>query len=412
MVTARRIPAPLRAINALIEETLTVRDLVDRQVWTFDPNQPAHEAYASMTAQDFDYAAVGPEPLMQFVSRVALKGAEGTVGEVAEPIPVRSCVDRSLPIGELFGHLEKRDHAFVLNGDHVRWIVTRADLNAPAVGVVVLAYLTAIEGGFRELARPMSGGQLLRFFNDPILEKIKELHDRKKRQNAAIGIHDCLTLGNWLHVVRNHPPFLEALGFKDSAVHRNETEDFESLRNSVAHGGRILDELGPEAALKGVRRVRHYAKRVWDAVDRQQPIWGTYLNSEIFTVKSGKESPLTGILSPHNLSQTPLHVITAWNPGSVGTDSRQNDIANRHLKKQLASDGIRDIRSGVGRSLDGAHAEDSFIVGGLTRQRAAAVGGLFGQAAIFELDDTTLRVIRCPDGMIMNERARRHTTGN
>jgi len=60
MVTARRIPAPLRGVNALIEESLTVRDLVDRQIWTFDPEQPASEALASMTAQDFDIAAVGP----------------------------------------------------------------------------------------------------------------------------------------------------------------------------------------------------------------------------------------------------------------------------------------------------------------------------------------------------------------
>jgi len=407
MVTARRIPAPLRAINALIEETLTVRDLVDRQVWTFDPGQPAHEAFASMTAQDFDYAAVGPEPLMRFVSRASLKGAVGTVDEVAQPIPVRSCVDRSLPIGELFGHLEKRDHAFVLNGDHVRWIVTRADLNAPAVGVVVLAYLTAIEGGFRELTRSMSGKRLLEFFDQRSRTEIEELYARKKRNNAAIGIHDCLTLGKWFHVVRSHPPLVSVLGFSDSMAHRSETEGFETLRNSVAHGGRLLDELGPEEALKGVRRVRHYAKSVWDAVDRLQPIWEAYLDSEIFITKSGKETPLTGTHSAQSLTETPLHVITAWNPGSVGTDARQNDIANRQLKKQLTNEGIKGIRPGVGRSPDGAHSEESFIVSGMTRKRAAAVGGLFGQAAIFEIDDTTLRVVRCPDGTVMSERSRR-----
>ncbi len=407
MVTARRIPAPLRGVNALIEETLTVKDIVDRQIWTFDPEQPAAEAFASMTAQDFDIAAVGPEPLMSFVSRDALRGATGKVGEYAEPIPVRECVDRSLPIGELFGRLEQRDYAFVLNGDRVKWIVTRADLNAPAVGVVVLAYLTVIEGGFRELARPIPPQQLLDFFEGEFRRAILDLHTRKKSTNTNLGVHDCLTLGNWLHVVRKFAPFLEALGFSDVESHRQATEGFYPLRNSVAHGGRLLDELSPKQALDALRRARHYAKTVWDAVDRMQPIWNVYVASEIVQTKNNKETPLTGPQSVEQLPEQVLHILTAWNPGSVGTDGQQNDIANRALKKQLQADGIKKIRSGLGRSPDGSHVESSFVVSGLTRERAAALGGLFDQAAIFELDDSTLRVIRCPDAAVMAERPRR-----
>ena len=406
MVTARRIPAPLRGVNALIEETLTVRDIVDRQIWTFDPDQPATEAFASMTAQDFDIAAVGPEPVMSFVCRSSLEGASGPVGDFAEPIPVRSCVDRSLPISELFSHLERRDHAFVLNGDHVRWIVTLADLNAPAVGVVVLAYLTVIEGGFRELARPLQE-RVLELVDSEHRQKILDLHAKKKRYNAAIGLHDCLTLGNWLAVVHNHPPILSALGFEETNSHRNATAGFEALRNTVAHGGRLLDELRPDEALDAFRRARHYASRVWNSVDRMQPIWETYSSSEVARVKNGRETLLTGPSAAETLGGGTLHVITAWNPGSVGTGSRQNDIANRALKKQLEADGVKNMQRGVGRSSDGSHSEDSFIVSGLTRERAAAIGGLFDQAAIFELDDSTLRVIRCPDAAVMAERPRR-----
>lgn len=406
-MTALRIPAPLRGVNALIEEILTVRDLVGRQIWTFEPEQSAHEALMSMTAHDFDIAAVGPEPLMSFVSRDALRGAMGKVGEYAEPIPVRECVDRSLPIGELFGRLEKRDYAFVLNGDRVKWIVTRADLNAPAVGVVVLAYLTVIEGGFRELARPMPPQQLLDFFEGDFRQAILDLHARKRSTNTNLGVHDSLTLGNWLHVVRQHAPFREALGFPDAESHRQETEGFYPLRNSVAHGGRLLDELDPKQALDCLRRARHYAKTVWDAVDRMQPIWDVYVASEIVQTKNRKETPLTGPHSVERLPEQLLHVLTAWNPGSVGTDGHQNAIANRALKKQLQADGIKKISTGLGRSPDGSHVESSFVVSGLTRERAAALGGLFDQAAIFELDDTTLRVIRCPDADVMAERPRR-----
>jgi hypothetical protein len=153
--------------------------------------------------------------------------------------------------------------------------------------------------------------------------------------------------------------------------------------------------------------VRHYAAGVWNAVDRMQPIWDLYLSSEIVRIKKGKEVLLTGPNSVDVKQPSVLHVITAWNPGSVGMDSRQNAHANRMLKKQLDADGVTNVQRGVGRSKDGTHSEESFIVEGLTRKRAAAIGGLFDQAAVFEIDEASLRVIRCPDATVMAERARR-----
>ena len=384
-----------------------MRDLVNRQVWTFDPDQNVSEAIASMRAQDFDLAAVGPEPVASFVRRIDLEGLSGTVGEFAQPIPIEWCVDRSLPISELFAHLERRDYVFVLNGDHVRWIVTRAELNAPAVGVVMLSYLTIIEGGLRQLARRLNENQLLSLFNTEQRTRIQDLHTRKRRNGIAIGVHDCLTLGNWFHVVRRYPPIFDALGFVDHLQHRRETEGFEDLRNAVAHGGRLLDELSPTAALEAFRRARSYAARVWDAIDRAQPIWDVYLKTEIFRRKNGRETPLTGTDSPEDIGGGSMHVITAWNPGSIGADKIQNEVANRELRKTLEADGVEQIQNAVGRDPDGSQFENSFLVRGLTRRRAAAIGGLFDQAAIFELDELTLRVIRCPDALVMAERARR-----
>lgn len=385
---------------------------MDRQVWTFDPDQPVGEALASMTAQDFDIAAVGPDPIVSFVRRTDLEGSSGTVGDVARPIAVDWCVDRSLSISDLFVQLTQRDYAFVLNGDHVRWIVTRAELNAPAVGVVMLSYLTIIEGGLRLLAGRINEKQLLSFFDSEHRKKIQDLHDKKKKNGTATGVHDCLTLGNWFHVVRKHEPLLLSLGFADTQEHRRATAGFEELRNAVAHGGRLLDELSPTAALDAFSRTRHYASRVWDAIDRMQPIWDIYLKSEISRRKNGKETPLTGSDSPESLGDEVIHIITAWNPGSIGADKRQNDVANRELKKQLQADGVQKIQDAIGRDPDGTQLECSFLVRGLTRQRAAAIGGLFDQAAIFELDNSTLRVIRCPDAKVMAERERRQRSAN
>lgn len=408
MTLSSRVPAPLGAVNALIERTLTVGDIVTVPVWSVNPTDSAESVLEHMKNRNFDVAAVGPSPLKRFVRREWLGGRTGEVEEFAQDIPVPSCVDRSLPLAELFKHLEQVDHRFVLNGDHVRWIVTHADLNAPAVGVVALAYLTVIEGGFRELTRRMRREEILSFFAGEQLDGIVSLEKKKRQRNIETSVHDCLSLGNWMHVVRNSPSLLVELGFNDRQAHHSATLGFQGLRNTVAHGGRLLDELSPLDALVNLRNARTYADKVWEAVDRSRPIWQDYLDSVVVLRKNQKERTIAGPDASEDWTESgPLHVITAWNPGSIGADDDTNSKANKLLGRQLKREGATSVRAGLGRSRDGSIAEDSFIVSGLTAQRAAAVGGLFGQVAIFEIDRDFLRVLRCPDAAEMGRRERR-----
>jgi hypothetical protein len=248
----------------------------------------------------------------------------------------------------------------------------------------------------------------LGLFSGDQLRKIVELHQQKKRRNIDTSVHDCLTLGNWMHVVRNYPPFLQELGFSDVDEHREATDGFEGLRNSVAHGGRLLDVLAPLDALVNLKNAKWYAERVWDAVDRARPVWNDYLGSIVVVLKNQREREIAGPGASEEWSeQDVLHVITAWNPGSIGADDDTNSKANKLLHKLLKREGATSIKAGFGRSRDCSIKEDSFVVAGLTRQRAAAIGELFGQAAIFEVDRDHLRVLRCPDASEMGRRSRR-----
>jgi hypothetical protein len=145
---------------------------------------------------------------------------------------------------------------------------------------------------------------------------------------------------------------------------------------------------------------------VWDAVDRVQPLWRQYEDSIVVIRKNGRETTIAGPDAAEWSSEARLHVLTAWNPGSIGTDAQTNEAANKLLKRQLKAEGVSSIKVGAGRSRDGTVEEESFIVSGLTTQRAAALGHLFGQAAVFEIDRDWIRVLRCPDASEMGRRPR------
>jgi hypothetical protein len=100
-----------------------------------------------------------------------------------------------------------------------------------------------------------------------------------------------------------------------------------------------------------------------------------------------------------------MHVLTAWNPSSVQRSRDANRAANTQLRAELVEQGCRP-KTVIGESPDGRWREESLLARGLTRERAAEIGAMFGQTAIFELDEAWLRVIRCEDGTEMRSRLR------
>lgn len=90
------------------------------------------------------------------------------------------------------------------------------------------------------------------------------------------------------------------------------------------------------------------------------------------------------------LFEQPVAIITAWNPSS-GSDRpilqspEENEKAQKQLSQYLQNRGL-EYYDAVGYAVDGSHSEPSFAVFQISRERAAAIGRRFGQAAVFYFD--------------------------
>jgi hypothetical protein len=373
------------------------------------------DALRAMTNRNFDIGGVTPDPPRQFVSSKELQEAirEGRGGDMVElhaiSIPASQCVEKSLPIASLLEIFEIHERLFVLDGNSVRWVITHADLVAPAVGVAVLSYLTVIESGLKLLGSILSDEQVKSLLPSGRLTKIQKVFDDLVKDNRETTFRDCLFLEDWLTVSRKTAKICREVGFTSGKALSLGTSSFGKVRNDLAHGRSLLADTNKTVAevLARVRRIREFSTAVWRAVEHRRPIWDAYA-STIISITEPKHMHLTGADATTDWPfEDRVFTITAWNPGMVWASAEKNKVANRRLRESLVRRGASIIPV-VGFSTDREWSEESFLVEGLQAGQVAELAALFGQVAFFELNRASVKVCDSQTMDVVRTVDRRH----
>lgn len=136
----------------------------------------------------------------------------GTIASVAGPIRVDEVVAGSTGLASLLPRFAERDHLYVLDGDGIQGVVTRADLQLPPVSMAVLGLVVSLEMALTELIATYSHGSWLEQMQDGRRKKLLERFDRARRANAEITELECLDLTDRFDLVGRISPLGEALG--------------------------------------------------------------------------------------------------------------------------------------------------------------------------------------------------------
>ncbi|MCD2193010.1 DUF3293 domain-containing protein [Actinomycetospora endophytica] len=97
------------------------------------------------------------------------------------------------------------------------------------------------------------------------------------------------------------------------------------------------------------------------------------------------------------LDASPVHVLTAHNPGAARPGAVENRRNQAALEAELTACGLTVTRA-VASATDGSHAEESAAVLGWDDDRALALARRFGQDAIFRWSPTAWAVVPCDGG--------------
>jgi Protein of unknown function (DUF3293) len=133
--------------------------------------------------------------------------------------------------------------------------------------------------------------------------------------------------------------------------------------------------------------------------------WDLYAEAVIDCEIDGVARSLRGPDAEGLPAAAPIFVLTAYNPDGVERDDARNVADERALERDLAAGGVT-YWPAIGRSRDASWAEPGVAVAGIDREQACALGGRYGQLAVFELTADDVRVVRCADEEVVRTRER------
>lgn len=356
-----------------------------------------------MASLGLDQTPLDEDPIRRYVRRDDLRLAAGSVSCVARPIRVDEIVSGSAGLARLLPAFRDRQYFYVLEGDGIAGIVTRADLQLPPVSMAVLGVIISFELALTELISVYSHGSWLGALSSTRRNNLLKRFSTAQRNNAEVTELECLDLVDRFELINRLPGLRNDLEFGSNSQVRRLKERIIGIRNPLAHGGSVIGAGGKfDETLDTIEDIQEFGERAWALATNGDFIWEAYARTEIESV--GPDAVLSLAAGGEA-----AHIITAYNPHSRYQSAEANNLANERLRS-LLDETAQSTAIVNCKSPEGPWTEQSFAVG-LTREKALRIARLFGQRAIFEVQGQHLRVIACECGTVRHERPFIPTSG-
>jgi hypothetical protein len=253
----------LSTLVDIAENSLSVLYLAQTSLEYIEHSWSVGRARKWLASNGFDAAPLTDAKPHRFFSVDVEADDEGPVADVALPIDAARLVTSTLGLADGVTLLQTEPFYFVMEGSRLVGIVTRADLQRPAVSMVTLSLILAAEARMGVLIEGWIGADWESHLTDERRAKLGEILEDRRRRNVEIGLIDCLMLLDRLKLLGKSERLLTALGFSEQAAYRRWKERLGALRNTLAHGGSLLDEeRDPITAIELFAAIRRFAESV------------------------------------------------------------------------------------------------------------------------------------------------------
>ena len=255
----------LGSLLDIAENSLSVLHLAETRLQFIDPSTNVQDAKAWLTSNGFDAAPLVEPTPHRYVSVQDDVSVGRLVGDVASPLDPRRLASSSLGLADAVALLADEPFYFVLEGQELMGVVTRADLQRPSVSMVTLAMILAAESRMGELIIGWLGPGRAEYLSEGRSQKATEVLRDRQRGNADLALIDCLMLNDRLDLIGKSPALVAALGY-DAQAFQGWKKELRSLRDTLAHGLSLLDAVeNPVDAVTTFNAVRRFAEVVWEA---------------------------------------------------------------------------------------------------------------------------------------------------
>lgn len=179
------------------------------------------------------------EPVIGYINSSEL--TEGKCGSFAHKFQMPDLISNSTPLIEVLHILREKQRVFVLSGNSVEDIITRADLQKPPVRIMLFGLITLLEMHLTHHIRKLYPDEELRTkLSQDRIEKAEHLMNMRIERNERLDLTDCLQFCDKRELVLASDEIRRVFGFESKNVGSKILEDVESLRDKLAHSQDIV----------------------------------------------------------------------------------------------------------------------------------------------------------------------------
>jgi hypothetical protein len=226
-------------IRRFFQSGFTAADIAEYLI-SYDGHQPAADVQRRMEAHDFDVVGLRDDGfLVGYVCREDL--SQGTCKDHVRYFGTNQIVGRDLPLRETLIGLGEQPYLFVTTLGAVGGIITRADLQKPAVRMWLFGLITLVEDAFGEVIRVrFPEGSWREHLSKARVERAEQFQAERRRRNESLDLVSCLALADKGKVLFKDAEFRKHLGFESATAAREALGNVEKLRNALAHAHDIV----------------------------------------------------------------------------------------------------------------------------------------------------------------------------
>jgi hypothetical protein len=246
-----REPQRVARLSSTFSKSLSAADLVE-PLLSVDENQPVALAAELMRARNTGVLGVRRAGLVAgWVGSADL--VTGLLGERAHEFRREEVLDEAASLCVVLSALATADHLFIEWHCEVAGIITRRDLQKPALRMWLFGAITVLDANLTwavEELFPADSWQGR--ITAGRLEKAIALRAERQRRGTNCRLVDCLQIKDKADILVRDAASLALLGFASRRESDRFTRDLEKLRNHLAHAQELEDEhLATAARLAG-----------------------------------------------------------------------------------------------------------------------------------------------------------------
>jgi len=251
----------LGVLLQIAENSLHVTELAETDLQWAKPDWTARQVLHWMQERGFDAAPIDDAEPYRVVVAHSLRPLDAPIALQAQPLDATLLVSSDLCLADGIMRLKRQQFYFVLQGDQIQGIVTRADLQRPAVSMIIFSLILASEAAMREIISRNLASAWLEKLRPAGRAEVEKVYEVRLKTNTEVTKLDCLMIHGLLALLYECTAIVKQLGFTRNQF-KKWKEQLRRLRDTLAHGGGLLHaEPDPLHAIQLFEDVRSFAEK-------------------------------------------------------------------------------------------------------------------------------------------------------